>query len=355
MFMAAGIFFVLLDVAVSALGLYSFDIKHLLLVVALSVLFALAGWFQLFEFLFIGCYILLDSLDMVGGFGSVEFGLLIVLVFWMVRSWVVPAIVVMIVYGVLSTLVSPTSQLQALSSLLVSIVVLLIGLSLRWQGNRRMLAEFEKEQAQLASLNTRQELARQLHDTTAKDLAHVTMLAQDVAKHHPDLSRELRPLVAAAAEASRRIRPIITSVNTAATETPLSEVIAVVSDMLTTRNITLHTAIDGDIDNIPTRQQRLTAALAIRECGVNVLKYAPQGSAADLNVNVDLDSRVLAMSLTNIIAATPVPASVTSGYGLMNLKYRIQQEDGTLDISHIQDRWLVYVSLPSGVASEREN
>ena len=117
---------------------------------------------------------------------------------------------------------SITPSLEAFSSVLTAVLVLVIGLALRWQNGRRVLAEQEKETIRRAATENRRELARQLHDTTAKDLAHVAVLAQDVTTRHPELSSELLPLVVAATDASRRIRPMILSIDTAATEMPLS-------------------------------------------------------------------------------------------------------------------------------------
>ncbi|WP_353067157.1 hypothetical protein [Arcanobacterium hippocoleae] len=144
-----------------------------------------------------------------------------------------------------------------------------------------------------------------MHDTTAKDLAHVAILAQDVATRHPELSGELSPLVAAATEASRRIRPMILSIDTAASKAPLSQVVWQAAQMLKTSRITLDTVIPDDLDNAVTRQQHLTGALAVRECAANILKYAPADSVANLVIDTDAEPGVLAISLSNKIADTP--------------------------------------------------
>ncbi|RTE48452.1 histidine kinase [Actinotignum sanguinis] len=194
---------------------------------------------------------------------------------------------------------------------------------------------------------TRQELARQLHDTTAKDLAHIAILAQDIAIRHPDLSEELDKLVKVATSASRRIRPLILSMDTTATETPLSEVITQVTNMLRTRDITLEVNINGDIDTLTTRQQRRTAALAIRECASNILKYAPAGSEANLVIEVTTAPNLLALSLSNQIASQPQTSHMSSGYGLANLANRIRTEGGTIQSKAVDQQWITYITLPA--------
>lgn len=264
------------------------------------------------------------------------------------RSWIVPTILVMVGEGVAGTAVSITPTLQAFSSLLSAVLVLAIGLALRWKNGSRVLAIQEKEQTLRSAEENRRALARQLHDTIAKDLAHVAVLAQDVATRHPEISNELVPLVTAATEALRRIRPMILSIDTAAREMPLSKVAQQVVQMLNTRNITLDTDIAKGLDNMATRQQHLIGALAIRECGSNILKYAPECSEAHLVIDVDVQFGTLMISLSNEIADTPQVPGMSSGYGLVNLGEKVRSEGGTMEVSNLNHQWLIYLTIPTG-------
>lgn len=346
LFVTATVSFIVIDALSVKFGIYAFDISHVLPILGLSILFALAGFFQVCEFLFIVCYITANACDVIGSFTAPSFGISIVLVFWLMRSWIVPAIGVMIIDVVVSIAVSTTPQLQLFSSIIVSSLSLIIGLTLRWQNSRRILAEIQQEQARDAAEQIKQELARQLHDTTAKDLAHVAVLAQDLKVHHPDLASELDALISVATSASRRIRPMILSIDTTARETPLSDVVTQVTAMLKTRNIMLETSIAGDIDTVLVRQQRLVAALAIRECASNILKYAPAYSEANLEMEIYAAPGVLTISLSNQISSQPAVPSMSSGYGLANLSSKIRSEGGTIDSSNIGQQWVTYITLP---------
>lgn len=346
LFVTATVSFIVIDALSVKFGIYAFDISHVLPILGLSILFALAGFFQVCEFLFIVCYITANACDVIGSFTAPSFGISIVLVFWLMRSWIVPAIGVMIIDVVVSIAVSTTPQLQLFSSIIVSSLSLIIGLTLRWQNSRRILAEIQQEQARDAAEQIKQELARQLHDTTAKDLAHVAVLAQDLKVHHPDLASELDALISVATSASRRIRPMILSIDTTARETPLSDVVTQVTAMLKTRNIMLETSIAGDIDTVLVRQQRLVAALAIRECASNILKYAPAYSEANLEMETYAAPGVLTISLSNQISSQPAVPSMSSGYGLANLSSKIRSEGGTIDSSNIGQQWVTYITLP---------
>ena len=347
LFIIGAIFFAGIDVTSGALGFYNFNTSFLFFDIGLWLLFALAGSFRFCEVLLIASCITLNACNLVGGFAVFSFGVPIVLVLWLLRSWIMRAVTVMAIETSVSVAVSPTPQLQLYSSIIITIVTLTVGIALRWQNNRRALAEERTKEAFEAVRQTRQELARQLHDTTAKDLAHVAILAQDIAIRHPNLSEELGILVEVATSASRRLRPLILSMDTTATETPLSEVITQVSNMLSTRDITLEVNITGDIDTLTTRQQRRTAALAIRECASNILKYAPAGSEANLVIEVTTAPNLLALSLSNQIASQPQTSHMSSGYGLANLANRIRTEGGTIQTSAVDQQWITYITLPA--------
>lgn len=344
-----------IDIFSAGLGLYAFDINSFLLYFGLCTLFALAGFFRVCEFLFIAGYVTANACDLVDTFAMLGFGVPVVLAMWILRSWIIPAIAAMTIEAAVAVTLGPTPRLQILSSIIITVLTLAVGLSLRWQNNRRIFAEAKREEAFEAVRQTRQELARQLHDTTAKDLAHVAILAQDLAIRHPDLSDELGTLVEIATSASRRIRPIIISMDTTATETPLSKVVTQVSNMLSTRDITLEVNITGDIDTLTTRQQRRTAALAIRECASNILKYAPIGSEANLVIEVSTAPDLLALSLSNLIAAQPPISHMSSGYGLANLANRIRTEGGTMQSSAVDQQWITYITLPAHTSVTSES
>ncbi|MDY5589067.1 MAG: histidine kinase [Arcanobacterium sp.] len=353
-FTLSAMFFLVFDAAQLIAGQQNASTPGVICSLALIATFLAAGWFQVCEYVFLICYLVFNLLNLIDGFGMVSFALSIMMVFWLMRSWIVPAVLVLVLDGVTATAVSITPGLQAFSSVLTTVLVLAIGLTLRWQNGRRVLAEQEKESIRRAATDNRRELARQLHDTTAKDLAHVAVLAQDVATRHPELSGELSPLVAAATGASRRIRPMILSIDTTASEVPLSQVIQQMAQMLKTRHITLDTVVPDNLDEVLTRQQRLTGGIAIRECAANILKYAPADSEANLVIDTDAEPCVLTISLSNEIAGTPVAPEMSSGYGLANLGSRIRGEGGSMEASNLGNQWLIYIAIPAGMQADHQ-
>ncbi|MDE1578180.1 hypothetical protein PWJ87_09370 [Actinotignum sanguinis] len=175
LFVISAVAFAAIDIITAILGFYTFEMCYLLPNICLWTLFALAGFFRVCEPLFIASYITLNVYDAVGVAPS--FAVTLLLVIWLLRSWIIPVIATMIVEATVSIVISPTPGLQVFSSLITNIGTLAVGLVLLWQNNRRALAEERTKEAFEAVRQTRQELARQLHDSTAKDLAHVAILA----------------------------------------------------------------------------------------------------------------------------------------------------------------------------------
>lgn len=346
LFSAISIATLLIDIISVAFKIYNFNLKYFSSTVLLCIIFALAGFFQLFELIFVATFLTVVYFNMIGGFASIYYALLILLVIWVMRSWILLAIIAFLLNTSIAARISSTPYFQIFSSIFTLILVLLIGLALRWHSVHRLRAEEEKEKALLITRQTRSELARQLHDTTSRDLAHIVVLTQDLAMRHPDLDEELGVLLKTANNASQRIRPMILSIDTLTKETPLSQVIDQVQQMLTTRNIALETTVSNNLDSIISHQQRLTASLAIRECTSNILKYAPADSEAFLEVDAESTHNFLSISLTNKIASQSTSSAISSGYGLSNLYDKITTEGGTMEAEKIGDRWVTFITIP---------
>ncbi len=318
----------------------------------LLAVFLLAIRWTAFEFVFVVGFLLFVSLDLLTGQGMIGFGLYLILILWFVRSWIIPAGLVLILSETLLIVMSDVPELQIVSSLLVGGTVLAVGLALRYYSERKISAEKETEEAILARDQVRQELASQLHDTIAKDTAHVLLLAQDFAGRHPELSNEITPIVTAASSASRTIRPMIMSLGGDKDPVALQDVIDQVTAMLKTRHIALAVTQDEEITKALPQPQESTAALAIRECGTNILKYAPANSDADLTVDIDDGTGTLSLSMTNVVSEETPVEGVTGGYGLKNLQTRLRYEGGDMELARLVNRWLVYITIP---AARKEN
>lgn len=323
----------------------------------LLILFILSAWDSVFEFIFIATKILLTTFNLLNQLEMLDIGIFTIVVVWIIRSWFLPALAVLLVNETISYLVSDIPQAQLLSSIINIPIVVSIGLALSWQKGKRILAEASREKARQANLDIRSELAKQLHDTTAKDIAHIAIMLQDFTQQHPEHSGQLRPIIDTAFTASRRIRPMILSLDTEAKELSTSQVVQQVAQMLTTRNITLEANIDTEIDNSLDSNLSKKINLVLRECGTNILKYAPSSSNASVEIYINHAKEQVTVSIINQVASSSHFAEITGGYGLLNLKQRLESEGDSLEFTQLDERWIINVTLqikPRPLSHEQE-
>ncbi len=317
--------------------------------IVLAALFALAGWIApLGEIAYlIVCFPLLTSGHAMGGILA-TLGLYAIATTWLVRSWFIPAGILLLVTLISHIFLGSTGDNDSLilPAIFGSFVTIVIGLIFRHQVQRRKIAEKERAEAQKASDRIRHDLATQLHATTAKDLARISILAQDLADQHPELDDKLRTLASIATSASQRIRPIILNLDSGNSDPDINEAMTLSQQMLTTRNIELLVDIPEILSDSLTPEQSNLASLIIREASTNILKYAPSNSTASLTVE-NAGNSGMSITLSNVIDSERHNTSLSGGFGLANLESKVKDAGGSMEVTHIDNRWILYAFLPS--------
>ena len=240
-----------------------------------------------------------------------------------------------------------------MSAALPAFITLGVGSTLLWYQHRYAKKEDEAailaEQVETIEAETRNKLATDLHDTIAKDLAHIAIRARDLTATPGGASTaDLHDLARLAAQASARIRPIILNLDTSFHSKTLTQTIDDGRILLSSRSINLAIDIPSSLDNTLSTETHTLASLVLREGTTNMLKYATPGTTA--TVEIALTENELTISLTNSTApATHRQASpkTTSGYGLANLADRLQRSGGTLNFASVSDRWLLHATIPT--------
>lgn len=113
--------------------------------------------------------------------------------------------------------------------------------------------------------------------------------------------------------------------------------------MLSTREICLSSSVPEGLNNKLSRQQALVASTVVRESATNVLKYAPEGSQASLDI--DTEGSEITISLSNEIGEKPA-SDITGGFGLVNLERQLDEVKGELSYGETGSRWILYASIP---------
>ncbi|WP_258556388.1 histidine kinase [Mobiluncus mulieris] len=234
--------------------------------------------------------------------------------------------------------------------LLDASLVLPLGFFLRWHrlNTETMSTRLRQAKEEVAQVETRirQDLATELHDTIARDLVRLVVLANRLEKH-PDsaTSEDFRLISELSTSASRGIRPVISGLDKRRSRKNITQIIEEVASMLSARDMKLRTVGTSKLDALLTRQQLLLATLMIQECATNALKYGVPGTEVVLEAILD-ESRVLILTMRNEISPTPNYAGVSSGFGLNNLESRLNEESGELFFGKVEQQWITKAVIP---------
>ncbi|MDY2941880.1 MAG: ATP-binding protein [Varibaculum sp.] len=303
------------------------------------------------EFLFVLVFLALSVFGLLEPLSTPIFGVYVLVVVWIVRSWMVPAFLVCFAAETALIVASQKPGLQLIGAVMGTSVAILTGLLIRYYDRKARVshsqAEHFKKESEEASRTIKNQLAAQLHDALAKDLAHIVMMTQQLVKRGSASVADLRALGQLATVASGRIRTTILGLETEAERTNISQTIGLVTKMLSTRSISLEAQVETDIDAVISRQQALLVGMTIREGCTNILKYAPQGSSASLSLDAG-DDGLVTVSLGNTISQEAPVNGVTSGFGLANLDQQLTVNNGSLTYGRRGERWILFAEIPDG-------
>ncbi|WKD58456.1 sensory histidine kinase UhpB [Corynebacterium caspium DSM 44850] len=309
-----------------------------------------AGWVPLYgEIAYILLYILFGLHPYGDSLAFPSFGVFLIIIIWIVQKKTFQAFILLISSSILLCIRTEDLALALLSNLLTIITVLLLGFSFRFLNNKLQESHTallrSREDALQATQQVKAELAAQLHNTIAKDLARLAITAQNIAVKHGELASELDSIVQIAHTASRRIRPIILNLDSQSKSQSLQEVIETCTKMLSIRKLVLKVNTEETIFEYLDQETIDIAALIIRETATNALKYAAENS--EVNLFLNLDAEVFSVTMSNKILTSKASSEVTGGFGLANLEHRVQEFGGTLYFVRKEDRWIVYAALPN--------
>lgn len=319
-------------------------------IIILTVLLFANGWLSPWtDILFIAFFATFSFTDLSDNLGFFLFAVIAIFSLWIYKGWFIQTVVFFVTSNITFFINSRDTFAFILFFMLEITLIPTLGFLLRWQRSntetlQNDLATLKKE-AEAIGVQVRRELAAQLHDTTAKDLARVAIFAQHLRDSpEPVTKQELSALAELATTASRRIRPTILSLDSTRTNASLEKAVQESRKMLTARDITLEVVTPEDLDSSLTRQQKIVAALTVRESATNILKYAPENSTARLEVELDSD-QTLYISIQNDVA-TKAASGITGGFGLRNLEDQINQEGGTLLFGKTNLTWNLNAEIP---------
>lgn len=327
----------------------------ILILAALCALLSVAPWLGITgDLLYVAVFAAMGAFSSSLAFPVL--GVFLVAAVWIIRHRTAQAALLLAGYVLLMFWQNGSVLARMASDVLLSSVAVVVGFAVRKFMDGAELSRRELEESRMGTVraveSVRAKLAAGLHDTIARDLARISISLESLAAAHPDLSGEIAPIVDLAHDSSRRLRPMISELSLDAAAPSLAaaaapSLAAAVEEsrlMLRSGALELDAHMPGDIDGEISRQTILTGSLFVSETAANALKYARRGTTVDLFA--EIDGGGLSLTMANDISGSSSDGALTGGFGLANLKSRIESEGGRLSFVSRSGRWIVNASIP---------
>ncbi|MGC3993516.1 MAG: histidine kinase [Propionicimonas sp.] len=202
-------------------------------------------------------------------------------------------------------------------------------------------------QARAAALaQQRLSLARDLHDSLARSLVHLTLRARQAATSGD--ADALEPLADGISQASGELRwllsalrepdsaPAITSGGSLATT--LQRVIDDLGESGHPPTVT----IDGNLDKVPLRVGEVVGAVAL-EAAANIQRHAPRGRPCIMVASVD--AQAVDLAFINDLAVSNA-GSGQRAMGLLGASERLAAVGGMLETRKESAQWITRITVP---------
>ncbi|MDF1486828.1 sensor histidine kinase [Tessaracoccus caeni] len=206
-----------------------------------------------------------------------------------------------------------------------------------------------QEKARAAALQQqRVELARELHDTVARELSRASLRAQAIQQGHP--TANLEPILAGIQRASGQLRWMMSLLREPGTTAPglptttdAKGIIDEAERALTEQGFTVASSFDGDLSRIPTALLPVLRS-AVGEACANIERHADPARPCAIVFSVDQDG--IDGVFINGLKKSAAPASAR-GMGLDGLQERLSLVGGELSVGVKGSQWTTRISIPA--------
>ena len=197
-------------------------------------------------------------------------------------------------------------------------------------------------------LRQRETLARELHDTVARDLSRASLQAQSLMEERG--LPELEAVIAGIRQASTQLRWMLTLLREpSSARTPLvlgrrlAEAIGEGERGLLARGFAVTITVEGELDHVPQALEE-TLCSAMDEACANIELHGDPSEPCGIVVSVG-DGVIDALFL-NRVADDETLTSSAKGVGLVGLKERLGLVGGELVAEREGSQWVTRISLP---------
>ncbi len=239
-----------------------------------------------------------------------------------------------------------------------------------WVDRYRAHAEAVGRAAAEASIQTRINIARELHDTLAYTVTVMVMKAEAM-RLRGDLTpadeEDINFITATGRAASTDLRHLLAALRGSDTQIdttiPVVEVLQRQRSMLSTFRFRSRVLATGDLDALP-RSTSATLAQVLTETTNNMVKHGDNAGEVQIVVDAETPGRVEAVLVNEIpgtpsgdtrpdrVAEEPAPPdsatarSAAPKLGLLGARELVERTGGRLSASRTANRWVVHLVLP---------
>lgn len=226
------------------------------------------------------------------------------------------------------------AQLAYLLALILGVAVLV-----RFWSYRRLRRRLEQSEQEQALERERTRIARNIHDDLGASLTRISLITQSAQHKNPSLAAEFEEIFESVRTSTRSMDEIVWAVNPQwdDAENLVSYLGNYAQKFLSAAGIRRHLNLPAALPAIKLPSQaRHNLFLCCKEALNNVVKYA---NAKEVTLTITVDTSSLRIEITDDGRGftgsnrTPPTDRIASGNGLQNMRDRMAEMAGTLEIS----------------------
>ncbi|NMW64404.1 hypothetical protein HHJ78_02385 [Mobiluncus mulieris] len=330
------------------------------LIIGFELFFSLA-LFLAGRFTFLGgvLYIIFYAISNCVPFLSVPttflyLGMIPILALWIANRWYLVTVVAYVLSHLHIVFIADENMRFYLEySVLELSLALIVGLGIRLNAKKVESLQLNLVSAQQQIENQereiRQELSAELHDHIAKDLALMSIIAQErvLSTSGSETPRDWSYIVVLSQQASASLRSLISGMKEKVTPETIRNIIEQNKILLKQRRFqVLFTFNYDDITVLDTGQLKLLALL-LREGFMNIFKYSSLKSKVQFSLHLDQAGSLYVLLSNEINAKTSVSPSLTSNFGLNNLYRVFEKEKASIVATKAENTWILSALIPA--------
>ncbi|GAE94952.1 sensor histidine kinase [Gracilibacillus boraciitolerans JCM 21714] len=202
------------------------------------------------------------------------------------------------------------------------------------------LEDANRKIAQLAIIEERHRIARDLHDTLGQKLSMIGLKSELsiklIEKNKEAAIHELHDVQQAARQALKEVREMVSDMRTIR----ISDEIEHITQLLKAANIELHIKLEADCEHIPLFVENVLS-MCLREAVTNVVKHS---NAENCYIKLSESNKSIQLKVGD--DGKGISQKQGHGNGLQGMKERLEFVNGILDVERSEQGFTICIAVP---------